>query len=74
MLGGTTCRTPNGSWSNSWLTVTTPGAPSFELQAGRGLRFEVKGQPGITAEFELDETGAVVRLVAQPLGIFRPKT
>jgi CubicO group peptidase (beta-lactamase class C family) len=56
------------------LTVTTPGAPPFELQAGRDLRFEVKGQPSITAEFELDETGAVVRLVAQPLGIFRPKT
>ena len=56
------------------LTVATPGAPPFELQAGRGLRFEVKGQPGITAEFELDEAGAVVRLVAQPLGIFRPKT
>ena len=56
------------------LTVATPGAPPFELQAGRGLRFEVKGQPGITAEFELDETGTVVRLVAQPLGIFRPKT
>jgi CubicO group peptidase (beta-lactamase class C family) len=56
------------------LTVATPGAPPFELQAGRGLRFKVKGQPGITAEFELDETGAVVRLVAQPLGIFRPKT
>ena len=56
------------------LTVTAPGAPPFELQAGRGLRFEVKGQPGITAEFELDGTGAVVRLVAQPLGIFRPKT
>ena len=55
------------------LTVATPGAPPFELQAGRGLRFEVKGQPGITAEFELDETGAVVQLVAQPLGIFRPK-
>ncbi len=51
-----------------------PGAPPFELQAGRGLRFEVKGQPGITAEFELDETGAVIRLVAQPLGIFLPKT
>ena len=56
------------------LTVATPGAPPFELQAGRSLRFEVKGQPGISAEFELDETGAVVRLVAQPLGIFRPKT
>jgi CubicO group peptidase (beta-lactamase class C family) len=54
------------------LTVTAPGAPPFELQAGRGLRFEVKGQPGITAEFELDETGAVARLVAQPLGIFLP--
>jgi CubicO group peptidase (beta-lactamase class C family) len=62
---------PNG---DRLLTVATPGAPPFELQAGRGLRFEVKGQPGITAEFELDETGAVVRLVAQPLGIFRPKT
>jgi hypothetical protein len=56
------------------LTVAAPGAPPFELQAGRGLRFEVKGQPGITAEFELDEGGTVVRLVAQPLGIFRPKT
>ncbi len=57
------------------LTVTTPGAPSFELApAGRGLRFEVKEQPAVTAEFELDESGAVARLVAQPLGIFRPKT
>ena len=56
------------------LTVTTPGAPPFELQATRGLRFEVTGQPGITAEFELDQAGAVVRLVAQPLGIFHPKT
>jgi CubicO group peptidase (beta-lactamase class C family) len=54
------------------LTVTAPGAPPFELQAGRGLRFEVTGQPGITAEFELDETGAVARLVVQPLGIFLP--
>jgi CubicO group peptidase (beta-lactamase class C family) len=57
------------------LTVTAPGAPPFELQpVGRGLRFELKGQAGITAEFELDDTGAVARLVAQPLGIFVPKT
>ncbi|MGH3193153.1 MAG: serine hydrolase, partial [Streptosporangiaceae bacterium] len=56
------------------LTVVTPGAPPLELQPIRGLRFEVKGQPGITAEFELDQAGAVVRLVAQPLGIFHPKT
>lgn len=56
------------------LTVTAPGAPPFELQPGSGLRFEVKGRPGITVEFELDRTGAVVRLVAQPLGVFRPKT
>ena len=56
------------------LTVTTPGAPPLELQpAGRGLRFEVKEQPSITVEFELDETGVVARLVAQPLGIFLPK-
>jgi CubicO group peptidase (beta-lactamase class C family) len=56
------------------LTVTAPGAPPFELQPRRGLRFEVKGQPGITAEFELDDTGAVARLVVQPLGIFLPRT
>ena len=57
------------------LTVTIPGAPPFDLQpAGRGLRFEVKEQPAVTAEFELDDTGAVARLVAQPLGIFLPKT
>jgi hypothetical protein len=56
------------------LTVATPGAPPLELQPTRGLRFEMKGQPGITAEFELDQAGAVTRLVAQPLGIFHPKT
>jgi len=55
------------------LTVTAPGAPPFALQPVRGLRFEVKGQPGITAEFELDQAGDVVRLVVQPLGIFHPK-
>ena len=60
--------------SDHVLTVSTPGAPPFELQPGRGLRFEVKGYPGLTAEFELDEAGAVARLVAQPLGIFQPKT
>jgi CubicO group peptidase (beta-lactamase class C family) len=56
------------------LTATFPGAPPFELQPGRGLRFGVKNQPGISAEFEMDESGAVIRLVVQPLGIFRPKT
>jgi hypothetical protein len=55
------------------LTVTPPGGPPIELVPARGLRFELKGQPGITAEFELDETGAVTRLVAQPLGIFHPR-
>jgi len=55
------------------LTATLPGSPPLELEPGRGLRFGVKGQPGITAEFELDEVGAVVRLVAQPVGIFHPK-
>src|SRR5215469_138708 len=60
--------------SDRVLTVAAPGAPPFELRAGRGLRFEVPGQPGITVEFELDESGAVTRLVAQPLGIFLPKT
>jgi len=56
------------------LTVTAPGTPPFALRpAGRGLRFEVTAQPAVTVEFELGETGSVARLVAQPLGIFRPK-
>ena len=55
------------------LTVTAPGTPALDLKPGRGLRFEVQGQPGVTAEFELDETGEVARLVAQPLGVFLPR-
>jgi CubicO group peptidase (beta-lactamase class C family) len=55
------------------LTVTVPGAPPLQLVPGHGLRFEVQGQPGITAEFELDETGSAARIVAQPLGIFHRK-
>jgi hypothetical protein len=55
------------------LTVAAPGTPPLELEPGHGLRFSVKGQPAITVEFELDDTGAVTRLVAQPLGIFFPK-
>jgi hypothetical protein len=55
------------------LTVAAPGTPPLELEPGHGLRFGVKGQPAITVEFELDDTGAVSRLVAQPLGIFLPK-
>jgi CubicO group peptidase (beta-lactamase class C family) len=56
------------------LTVAVPGSPPFELEpAGRGLRFGLKGQPAVTAEFELDDSGQVARLVAQPLGIFQPK-
>jgi CubicO group peptidase (beta-lactamase class C family) len=55
------------------LTVASPGNPPVELEPGRGLRFGVKDQPAITVEFELDDTGAVTRLVAQPLGIFLPK-
>jgi len=55
------------------LTVAAPGTPPLELEPGRGLRFGVKGQPAITVEFELGDTGTVSRLVAQPLGIFLPK-
>ena len=55
------------------LTVAGPGVPGLELEPGRGLRFTVKGQQGITVEFELDTVGAVTRLVAQPLGIFYPQ-
>jgi CubicO group peptidase (beta-lactamase class C family) len=55
------------------LTVTAPGSPTFDLVPLGGLRFGMKDQPAVTAEFELDGDGAVARLIAQPLGIFLPK-
>jgi hypothetical protein len=55
------------------LTVAAPGTPPLELKPGRGLRFTVTDQPTITAEFDLDDDGAVSRLVVQPLGIFLPR-
>ncbi len=54
------------------LTVAVPRTPPLELQPVRGLRFKVKDQPAITAEFDIDDSGAVSRLVMQPLGIFLP--
>ena len=56
------------------LTVTAPGLPPLELEPGRGLRFGVTGRPAITIEFEVDDDGAVTRLVARPFGIFLPKS
>jgi CubicO group peptidase (beta-lactamase class C family) len=55
------------------LTVATPGSSPFDLEPIGGLRFGVKDQPAVTAEFELDDNRAVTRLIAQPLGIFLPK-
>jgi hypothetical protein len=55
------------------LTVAVPGSPPLDLEPISGLRFAVKEQPAITAEFELDDQGAVARLIAQPLGIFLPQ-
>jgi CubicO group peptidase (beta-lactamase class C family) len=57
------------------LTVTQRGAhgsPPLDLEPLGGLRFGVQDQPAVTAEFELDDNGAVTRLIAQPLGIFLP--
>jgi hypothetical protein len=55
------------------LTVTPPGSPPLDLVPLGGLRFGLKDQPSVTAEFELGGDGAVTRLIAQPLGIFLPK-
>jgi CubicO group peptidase (beta-lactamase class C family) len=55
------------------LTVTPPGGTPLDLEPLGGLRFGVKDQPAVTAEFELDGDGTVTRLVVQPLGIFVPK-
>ena len=57
----------------AWEVSGTYAMGPWNSSQGAGLRFGVKGQPAITVEFELDGTGAVTRLVAQPLGIFLPK-
>ena len=49
----------------AWTTETSSAT---SCPAPKGL-----SPPSVTAEFELDESGAVARLVVQPLGIFRPK-
>lgn len=59
--------------ADTLTAMVPPGALPMTLEPARGLRFTVKGQPAVTAEFELDDTGAVVRIVAQPIGIFYPK-
>ena len=56
------------------LTISVPGMPPLDLQPGRGLRFAVADQPAVTVEFALDDAGAVTRLVAQPIGIFHPRS
>jgi CubicO group peptidase (beta-lactamase class C family) len=55
------------------LTITEPGSTPVDLEPAGGLRFAVKDLPAVTAEFELDDDGAVTRLIAQPIGIFVPK-
>jgi CubicO group peptidase (beta-lactamase class C family) len=54
------------------LTVTPPGGQPLDLEPTGGLRFGVKDQPAVSAEFELGDDGKVSRLVVQPLGIFLP--
>ena len=41
------------------LTVTAPGSPPLDLVPLGGLRFGLKDQPTVTAEFELDGDGAL---------------
>jgi CubicO group peptidase (beta-lactamase class C family) len=55
------------------LTVTAPGSPLLDLEPIAALRFGVKDQPAVTAEFELDDNGTVTRLIVQPLGVFLPR-
>lgn len=59
--------------SDDRLTVTAAGSPAAELVPIRELLFGVAEQPGLTLEFVLDEGGRVSKLVAQPLGVFKPR-
>ena len=55
------------------LTASTAGGPAAELVASRGLRFGVKDQPTVSAEFVLGADGEVEKIVLQPMGILTPK-
>jgi hypothetical protein len=48
------------------LTVTRPGSPPLDLESIGGLRFGVKDQPSVTAEFELDDARLLPGTAAGP--------
>jgi len=42
------------------LVATVPGQPEYELVPYRGTEFNLKGMPGFSVEFKLDDTGKSV--------------
>ncbi len=51
------------------LIVHTPNQPAMELEPLRGTEFAVKGGPGTTIEFRVDDAGVVTGVaLKQPMG------
>lgn len=54
------------------LFAKLPTAGTVALQPAGGLAFRVPGTAALTVTFETDASGAVTRVVADPLGLFTP--
>lgn len=51
------------------LSATVPGQPTYDLEPYKGTTFRIKGQPGVSIVFRLNESGQVVEAVLdQPQG------
>ena len=52
------------------LIAAVPGAGALVLQSAGGTRFTSPTMPAISVEARLDDAGAVLQLVVEPVGIF----
>lgn len=50
------------------LVVSAPGQPDLELEPYAGTEFHAKSVPGVSVEFRLDASGAVVEAVLNQAG------
>jgi hypothetical protein len=56
------------------LVLSVPGQPEYELIPYKGTEFNLKGIPGYSIEFIVDESGAVIKAkITQPNGVFTAK-
>lgn len=52
------------------LSLTVPGQPPYRLEPYRGTEFDLRGQPGYSVRFRLEDGRAAELVMIQPNGVF----